>query len=100
MSKGVFTDNAMKCDISLLYKYQGKLDEAEKMYQRVLQGKEKAWDPDHINTGHGQQLLSVLYKPQSEPDEAEEMYQWALQRYDSYKRAQCSRFPRSTTCRL
>ncbi|KAJ5160672.1 Pfs NB-ARC and TPR domain protein [Penicillium canariense] len=33
-----------------LYADQGKLDEAEKMYQRALQGKEKAWGPDHKST--------------------------------------------------
>jgi len=30
----------------VLYSFQGKLDEDEKMYQRALQGKEKAWGPD------------------------------------------------------
>jgi Tfp pilus assembly protein PilF len=29
-------------NLGLLYANQGKLDEAEKMYQRALQGKEKA----------------------------------------------------------
>jgi hypothetical protein len=29
-----------------LYSFQGKLDEDEKMYQRALQGMEKAWGPD------------------------------------------------------
>ena len=36
--------------LGLLYVDQGKLDEAEKMYQRALQGKEKAWGPDHTST--------------------------------------------------
>jgi tetratricopeptide (TPR) repeat protein len=33
-----------------LYTEQGKLDEAEKMYQRALQGYKKAWGRDHIFT--------------------------------------------------
>ena len=58
---------------------QGKLNEAEKMYQRALQGKEKAWGPDrHINTEHGPQLGN-LYNSQGKLDEAEKMYQRALQ---------------------
>ena len=30
-----------------LYSDQGKMDKAEAMYQRALEGKEKAWGPDH-----------------------------------------------------
>ena len=37
-------------NLDLLYAKQGKLDEAEKMYQRALQGREKAWGPDHTST--------------------------------------------------
>ncbi|KAK8863151.1 beta transducin-like protein het-e4s [Apiospora arundinis] len=33
-----------------LYSDQGKMDEAEAMYQRSLQGKERAWGPDHTST--------------------------------------------------
>jgi len=29
---------------------QGRYDEAEKMYERALRGKEKAWGPDHTST--------------------------------------------------
>jgi len=37
-------------NLGLLYASQGKLDEAEKMYQRALQGFEKAWGLDHTST--------------------------------------------------
>jgi tetratricopeptide repeat protein len=37
-------------NLGVLYADQGKLDEAEKMCQRALQGKEKAWGPDHAST--------------------------------------------------
>jgi hypothetical protein len=36
--------------LGLLYADQGKLAEAEQMYQRALQGKEQAWGPDHTST--------------------------------------------------
>ena len=34
----------------VLHSLGGKMDEAEKMYQRALQGKEKAWGPEHTST--------------------------------------------------
>ena len=36
--------------LGLLYAGQGKMAEAEKMYQRALEGKEKAWGPEHTST--------------------------------------------------
>ena len=65
-----------------LYADQGKLDEAEKMYQRALQGKEKAWGPDHTSTLDTVNNLGNLYKSQGKLDEAEKMYQQALQGYE------------------
>jgi tetratricopeptide (TPR) repeat protein len=32
-----------------MYSNQGRLDEAEKMYQRALQGFEKAWGAEHTS---------------------------------------------------
>ena len=37
-------------NLGVFYADQGKLDEAEKMCQRALQGKEKAWGSDHTST--------------------------------------------------
>ncbi|KAN0070367.1 TPR-like protein [Elaphomyces granulatus] len=65
--------------LGLLYANQGKLDEAEKMYQRALQGYEKAWGPDHTSTLNTVNNLGALYKSQGKLDEAEKMYQRALQ---------------------
>src|SRR5882762_9626330 len=65
-----------------LYTDQGKLDEAEKMYQRALQGKEKAWGLDHTSTLYTVNNLGSLYKSQGKLDEAEKMYQRALQGYE------------------
>jgi tetratricopeptide (TPR) repeat protein len=41
---GIIAEPAVN-NLGNLYKNQGKLEEAEKMYQRALQGKEKAWGP-------------------------------------------------------
>ncbi|KAK7959754.1 uncharacterized protein PG986_004608 [Apiospora aurea] len=72
-----------------LYSDQGKMaeaeammDEAEAMYQRALQGKEKAWGPDHTSTLDTVNNLAVLYSDQGRMDEAEAMYQRALQGYE------------------
>jgi Tetratricopeptide repeat len=37
-------------NIGLLYGNQGKMEEAEAMYLRALQGKEKAWGVEHTST--------------------------------------------------
>ncbi|KAK8054772.1 nephrocystin-3 [Apiospora phragmitis] len=58
------------------------MDEAETMYQRALQGKEKAWGPDHTSTLSTVNNLAILYKAQGRMDEAETMYQRALQGYE------------------
>src|SRR5882762_2713739 len=65
-----------------LYADQGKLDEAEKMYQRALQGEEKAWGPDHTSTLDTVNNLGSLYKSQGKLDEAEKMYRRAQQGYE------------------
>src|ERR1700684_4500321 len=81
---GMVTDDGMEWaldNLGILYADQGKLDEAEKMYQRALQGYEKAWGPDHTLTLDTVYNLGPLYKSQGKLDEAEKMYQRALQGY-------------------
>ncbi|KAG9233416.1 P-loop containing nucleoside triphosphate hydrolase protein [Amylocarpus encephaloides] len=56
-----------------------KLAEAEQMYQRALQGKEKAWGPEHMSTLETVNNLGNLYLNQGKLVEAEQMYQRALQ---------------------
>ncbi|KAL5330675.1 hypothetical protein ACEPPN_000194 [Leptodophora sp. 'Broadleaf-Isolate-01'] len=68
--------------LGLLYANQGKLVEAEQMYQRALQGYEKAWGPDHTSTLDTVNNLAVLYADQGKLIEAEQMYQRALQGYE------------------
>ena len=60
-------------NLGLLYKSQGKLDEAEKMYQWSLQGKEEALGPDHTSTLNTVTNLGSLYTDQGKLDEAEKM---------------------------
>jgi tetratricopeptide (TPR) repeat protein len=49
------------------------------MYQRALQGKEKAWGPEHTSTLDTVNNLAILYADQGKLVEAEQMYQRALQ---------------------
>ncbi|KAK3345661.1 hypothetical protein B0H65DRAFT_509300 [Neurospora tetraspora] len=68
--------------LGLLYSNQGRLKEAETMYQRALEGYEKALGPDHtstLDTVHG---LGNLYTTQGRLKEAEAMYQRALEGYE------------------
>ncbi|KAJ5313618.1 uncharacterized protein N7443_000502 [Penicillium atrosanguineum] len=65
-----------------LFKDQGRLKEAEEIYQRALIGKEKVLGPDHtsiLNTVHN---LGDLYSDQWKLKEAEEIYQRALAGYE------------------
>ena len=66
-------------ELGRLYKDQGKLAEAEQMYKRALQGKEKAWGPEHMSTLNTVNNLGNLYADQGKLVEAEHMYQRALQ---------------------
>ena len=70
-----------------LYRDQGKLVEAEKMYQRALQGYEKALGPENIlhdlpalNTAYN---LGRLHSNQGERDKAKFMYSRALVGYET-----------------
>ncbi|KAF9891382.1 hypothetical protein FE257_004238 [Aspergillus nanangensis] len=61
-----------------LYSDQGRLKEAEAMYQRALAGREHALGPDHIATLNTVNNIGNLYKYHSKLEEAETMYQRAL----------------------
>jgi tetratricopeptide (TPR) repeat protein len=65
-----------------LYSDQGKLQEAEEMYQRALAGCEKALGADHTSTLNTVNNLGSLYSDQGKLKEAEEMYQRALVGYE------------------
>ncbi|KAH7135522.1 pfs domain-containing protein [Dendryphion nanum] len=65
--------------LGVLFADQGRLDKAEEMYQRALQGKEKAWGLEHTSTLNTVNNLGSLYVDLGRMDEAEKMYQRALQ---------------------
>jgi tetratricopeptide (TPR) repeat protein len=70
-------------NLGILYKAQGKLQEAETMYQRALAGKETALGPDHSSTLATVNNLGNLYADQGKLQEAETMYQRALAGYET-----------------
>jgi len=47
--------------LGILYADQGKLVKAEQMYQRALQGYEKAWGLEHTSTLDTVNNLGLLY---------------------------------------
>ncbi|KAI6080082.1 hypothetical protein F4821DRAFT_104114 [Hypoxylon rubiginosum] len=65
--------------LGILYADQGRLAEAETMYKRALEGKEKAWGRDHTSTLDTVNNLGLLYKSQGRLAEAEAMYKRALE---------------------
>ena len=69
--------------LGYLYSDQGKLAEAEEMYQRALQGFEKTLGAEHTSTLDIVKNLGILYANQGRLAEAEEMYQRALQGYEN-----------------
>jgi tetratricopeptide (TPR) repeat protein len=65
-----------------LYKDQGRLAEAEQMYQQALQGKEKVLGAEHRSTLGTVYNLGNIYSNQGRLAVAEQMYQRALQGYE------------------
>ena len=53
--------------------------EAEKMYEWALEGKEKAWGPEHTFILDIVNNLGLLYANQGKMAKAEKMYEWALE---------------------
>ncbi|KAK2612718.1 hypothetical protein QQS21_001335 [Conoideocrella luteorostrata] len=66
-------------NLGILYAEQGKLQEAEEMYARALQEKEKTWGPDHTSSLETVHSLGCLYAYQGKLQEAEEMFVPTLQ---------------------
>jgi tetratricopeptide (TPR) repeat protein len=69
--------------VGVLYKDEGKMAEAEAMYVRALQGKEKALGAEHTSTLDTVNNLGVLYADQGKMAEAEAMCLRALQGYEN-----------------
>ncbi|KAM3533698.1 hypothetical protein MY4038_003013 [Beauveria bassiana] len=73
------TDSVARSKLGNLYTDQGRLKKAEAMYQRALEGSEKAWGPDHTSTLITVNNLGILYADQGRLKEAEAMFQRALE---------------------
>jgi len=58
-------------NLGVLYRNQGKLDEAKEMYMRALKGREKALGVDHISTLRTANNFGNLYADQGKLDEAD-----------------------------
>ncbi len=65
-----------------LYKDQDKMQEAEAMYRRALEGSEKALGPEHRSTLSTVNNLGLLYADQGKMQEAEAMYRRGLEGYE------------------
>ena len=65
--------------LGVLYADQGKMTEAEKMYQRALEGSERALGSEHTSTLDTVNNLGILYESLGKMAEAEKMYQRALE---------------------
>ena len=77
ISNGLVLDDGMAgiyFSLGYLYANQRKLIEAEQMYQRALQGYEKAWGLEHTSTLDTVNNLANLNKDQGKLAEAEQMY--------------------------
>ena len=84
MLNGLVTDDgiAWAChNLDNLYVDQGKLDEAEKMYERALQRKAKVWGPEHASILDTVNNLGLLYADLRRLEEAEKTYQQGLYGY-------------------
>jgi tetratricopeptide (TPR) repeat protein len=68
--------------LGFLYVNQGRLQDAEAIYQRALAGYEKALGPDHISTLQTVNNLGALYADLGRLQDAETMYQRALAGYE------------------
>ncbi len=66
-------------NLAILYLDQDRLAEAEALYERALQGREKALEPDHTSTLQTIHNLAILYSDQGRLAEAEALYERALQ---------------------
>jgi tetratricopeptide (TPR) repeat protein len=79
--KGLIADDGIEWashQLGLLYSDQGKLAEAQSMYERALAGNEKALGAEHTSTLETVNNLGILYKAQGKLAEAQSMYERAL----------------------
>ena len=63
----------------MLLQAQGKLNEAEPLYRRALEGREKTLGPDHLHTLISVNNLGLLLYTQGKLNEAEPLLRRALE---------------------
>ncbi|KAJ1338605.1 nephrocystin-3 [Microdochium nivale] len=68
--------------LARLYADQGRFREAETMYNRALQGKEKVWGAEHMSTLDTVHNFATLYANQGRLQKAEAMYNRALEGFE------------------
>ena len=61
-------------NLGAVYTDQGKMQEAEAMYRRALEGFEKAWGPEHTSLLNTVNNLGLLYSNQGKMREAKAMF--------------------------
>ena len=59
--------------------YQGRYEEAEPLYKRALEIRERVLGPDHPDTATSLNNLAILYDNQGRYEEAEPLYKRALE---------------------
>ena len=62
-------------NLGALYSDQGRLKDAEMMYERALAGYEKAMGPEHTSTLNTVKYLGILYVNQGRLKDAKMMYE-------------------------
>lgn len=63
--------------LATINRFQGKWNECQKLYERVLDGRKKI-DPNHLDTLATVQSLAVLYRHKGRLADSVKLYQWAL----------------------
>ena len=82
---GLIADDGMAWafyNLGIIYADQSKLEAAEKMYERALQGHEKVLGIEHYLTLNTVNNLGTLYTNQGKLEAAEQMLKRALQGYE------------------
>ena len=70
-------------NLAVLYWQQGKYEEAEPLYQRALEARERVLGPEHPDTAQTLGDLAVLYVDQGKFEQAKSLYLRALAIYES-----------------
>ncbi|KAJ5765767.1 hypothetical protein N7520_005326 [Penicillium odoratum] len=67
----------MATNLGIIYESQGRLIEAEAIYERALQGYEKWWGSDYEWTHKATKNMARIYETQGRLTEAKAMYERA-----------------------